>query len=157
MQRCYDEEFKGSHLRLPTRSQGLAVWLSGLLACWQAGRLAASNLGAWIQSLTVFNIISIKTETSGPNHANGTLDGSQLVLLAHQLTATSTCPGTSKGRSGGTESERLYVTLINNKLHPPPIQHPPPIGRADRRNAPKGAQTISLVVECTHRGMHGQR
>ena len=73
--------------------------------------------------------------------------GSQLVLLAHQLTATSTCPGTSKGRSGGTESERLYVTLINNKLHPPPIQHPPPIGRADRRNAPKGAQRARRLAD----------
>ena len=89
----------------------------------------------------------MKTETSGPNQANGTLEGSQLVLLAHQLTATSTCPGTSKGRSGGTESERLYVTLINNKLHPPPIQHPPPIGRADRRNAPKGAQRPMRLVD----------
>ena len=157
MQRLYDEGFKGSHLRLPTRSQGLAGWLSGLLACWQAGRLAASNLGAWIQSLNVFNVISMKTDTLGPIQPNGTVEGSQLVLLAHQLTATNACPGTSKGRSGGTESERVYVTLINNKLHPPPIQHPPPIGRADRRNAPKGAQTINLVVECTHRGMHGQR
>ena len=142
MRRLYDEGFKGPHLRLPTRSQGLAGWLSGLLACWQAGRLAASNLGAWIQSLNVFNVISMKTVTLGSNQANGTLEGSQLVLLAHQLTATSTCPGTSKGRSGGTESERLYVTLINNKLHPPPIKHPPPIGRADRRNAPKGAQKL---------------
>ena len=41
----------------------------------RAGRLAASNLGAWIQSLNVFNVISMKTDTLGPRQANGTLDG----------------------------------------------------------------------------------
>ena len=42
---------------------------------------------------------------------------------------------------------------------PPPIQHPPPIRRADRRNAPKGAQRARRLADArgesnTSRGKH---
>jgi hypothetical protein len=44
-------------------------------------------------------------------------------------------------------------------MNPPPIQHPPPIRRADRRNAPKGAQRQGLDIMqsrnvCTVRSKH---
>ena len=35
---------------------------------------------------------------------------------------------------------RAEGALLCRDMHPPPVQHPPPIRRADRRNAPKGAQ-----------------
>ena len=34
---------------------------------------------------------------------------------------------------------RAEGALLCRDLHPPPIQHPPPVRRADKRNAPKGA------------------
>ena len=37
---------------------------------------------------------------------------------------------------------RAEGALLCRDMHPPPIQHPPPIRRADRRNAPKGPQIL---------------
>ena len=36
--------------------------------------------------------------------------------------------------------DQIGFTNLYGSRHPPPIQHPPPIRRADKRNAPKGAQ-----------------
>ena len=43
---------------------------------------------------------------------------------------------------------------VDNGSHPPPIQHPPPIRRADRRTAPLGRAKNNIVVECTRRHKH---